>query len=392
MTHPASSTPSSAAAHDRAMPAADRALTLIDCDVHQTWTSARELLPYLDPYFAQYGVRMPGSPYFSPLGVSRMDAKPEQGGPPGSCLQTMQRQHLDAFGIDYAVLNGGGILGLGTSPDFDYAAALARAYNDWMIEHWLDKDGRLRASLVIAPQDAQQAAAEIRRVGNHRRIVQVLMCSASAAPYGQRQFHPIYEAAAELGLPVALHPGTEGRGITGPPTGVGWPRNYLEWHTNLSQTYMAHLTSLVCEGVFEKFPTLHFVCLEGGLAWLPHLMWRMDKNWKALRTQRALAQTSAQRIPHRTRAPLHPAHRRAAAQRTPASDLRDDARRPHRHVLQRLPALGQRFAHARPAQASRRSARAHHVAQRRGTVWIDAEKRVNHEDTKREEGTADAHR
>ncbi|MFW6058759.1 MAG: amidohydrolase family protein [Phycisphaeraceae bacterium] len=262
-----------------------RPLTLIDCDVHQTWRDASELTPYLDPYFAQVGVRMPGSPYFSPIGVARRDAAPDEGGPAGSSLQTMQRQHLDPFGVDYAILTGGGILGLGTTPDFDYAAALARAYNDWLIDHWLDKDDRLFGSLVIAPQDGAEAAREIRRVGHHPRIVQVLMCSAAPVAYGRPQYHPIYEAAAELGLPVAIHPGTEGRGIAGAPTNVGWPRNYLEWHTNLSQGYQAHVISLVLEGVFEKFPSLRFVCLEGGLAWLPHVMWRMDKNWKALRTQ-----------------------------------------------------------------------------------------------------------
>jgi len=48
---------------------------------------------------------------------------------------------------------------------------------------------------------------------------------------------------------------------------------------------MATVNSLVCEGVFEKFPTLKFVAIEGGIAWLPHLMWRMDKNYKALRAQ-----------------------------------------------------------------------------------------------------------
>lgn len=264
---------------------ARKQLTLIDTDVHQTWRSASDLVPYLDPYFRQYGIKIPGGPYASPVGVSRQDAKPEDGGPPGSCLKTMQQQHLDPFGIDYAILTGGGILGIGTLPDFDFAAAIARAYNEWLIEHWLEKDDRLFASLVVAPQDAELAAAEIRRVGGHPRIVQALMSSGAEAPYGQRRYHPIYEAAAEMGLAMAIHPGTEGRAIAGAPMPCGWPRNYLEWHTSLSQNYMAHALSLVLEGVFEKFPTLSFVLLEGGLAWVPHLMWRMDKNWKALRTQ-----------------------------------------------------------------------------------------------------------
>ena len=47
---------------------------------------------------------------------------------------------------------------------------------------------------------------------------------------------------------------------------------------------MGHLNSMVCEGVFEKFPKLRLVLIEGGIAWLPHLMWRMDKNFKALRS------------------------------------------------------------------------------------------------------------
>ena len=39
----------------------------------------------------------------------------------------------------------------------------------------------------------------------------------------------------------------------------------------------------MAEGVFQKFPTLKYIFVEGGVAWLPAIMWRLDKNWKALR-------------------------------------------------------------------------------------------------------------
>ena len=61
------------------------------------------------------------------------------------------------------------------------------------------------------------------------------------------------------------------------------PTRYLDWHTNIPQNYMGQLTSLVCEGVFVEFPDLRFVMIEGGLAWIPAVLWRLDKNWKGLR-------------------------------------------------------------------------------------------------------------
>ena len=174
---------------------------------------------------------------------------------------------------------------LGVQPNFDLAAALASAINEWTVEKWLRPTTRFRGSILVAQQDADQAVDEIDRMAVESKFVQVVMCSASEAPFGRRQFHPIYEACVRHNLPIALHVGGEGAGISSPSTPVGHPNTFVEWYSALPQAYMAHVMSMVSEGVFEKFPTLKVVLLEGGVAWMPHVTWRFTKNFKAVRAE-----------------------------------------------------------------------------------------------------------
>jgi predicted TIM-barrel fold metal-dependent hydrolase len=260
---------------------------IIDCDVHHALKSHMDLVPYLkEPWKSmveKLGFRGGGGTYASPIGVQRKDAYGADGRDAAAHPDLLTEQLIDTYNMDYVILTGNNGA-ISTHPDADYATAIAAAYNDHLIEQWLPNNPKFKGSMTVATQDPLLAAREIDRVGPHPDIVQIILTSATHIPYGNRYYHPIYEAAERHGLPVAIHPGSEGSGIANPPTAAGYVSNYFQWHTCLSQNFMAQLVSLVLEGVFEKFPRLKFVLVEGGVAWLPHLMWRMDKNYKALRS------------------------------------------------------------------------------------------------------------
>ena len=134
------------------------------------------------------------------------------------------------------------------------------------------------------------AAAEIRRVGEHEGFVQVMLAARTMEPLGRRKYWRIYEAAAELDLPIGIHFGGVGGG---PITAAGWPSFYIEDHGGMPQSIQAQIISLVCEGVFEQFPSLRIVLIECGFAWLPTLAWRLDQSWRRLREE----------VPHLKRKP-----------------------------------------------------------------------------------------
>jgi predicted TIM-barrel fold metal-dependent hydrolase len=245
----------------------------------------KALLPYLDDYWRETAVTRgidgltPASyPPGAPLSC-RPDWRPANGRP-GSDLGMLQAQALDAFGTRYAICNC--LYGGQAAMSEDLAAAVCRAVNDWLAAEWLDRDPRLRASIVVPLQSPELAVEEIERRAGDRRFVQVLLPLMGELMLGRRYYWPIYAAAERHGLPVGIHAGSAYRYA---PTSLGWPSFYLHDYVAQSQGFELQLLSLVAEGAFAKHPKLRVVLIESGVTWMPALMWRALKTWRALRSE-----------------------------------------------------------------------------------------------------------
>lgn len=284
-----STLPESRAARRRSFP-------IVDTDVHHTYAEKSDLYPYLSRYyaerFADYGMGV-GTSHANNGGFRgrRADTidvevpQPANIGTSAIDVQDTITRLLDASGIDIALLTGGPAAAAGAMMEVDYASAICRAFNDYSMEHWIAADPRFRYALHVNAQDPVGAAAEIDRLGSHPAVCSIMLGCGSTRPFGNRFFHPIYEACVRNGLAVSMHFGGEGSGVNPPPSAAGYPSYYIESRQLRPTFYSVHVASFIFEGVFEKFPTLKVGMLEGGFAWVPPLMWKMDLDWKGLRHQ-----------------------------------------------------------------------------------------------------------
>lgn len=257
----------------------------IDCDVHPSVPGIQALLPYLDDYWRGMveirGMEGFESRAYPPLLPSSNRQDWRRGNiRAAEAVTSIQEDLLDRWQLDGAILNC--LYGVQQIHDERLAAALCKAVNDWLVEHWLNQDERLAASIVIPLQNPDLAVEEVERRAADRRFVQVLMPAMHDLPFGRRYYWPIYAAAERHGLTIGLHLGSAYRQAI---TAVGWPEYHVEDYVDQTQGMQAQLASLISHGVFETHPDLKVVLIESGVTWLPAFIWRYSKFWRGLRME-----------------------------------------------------------------------------------------------------------
>jgi predicted TIM-barrel fold metal-dependent hydrolase len=193
---------------------------------------------------------------------------------------------MDIEGLDVAVMYGTRgrqiLCHDGLAPD--YAAALARAYNDWAADYCKAEPQRLKFAAQIAMHDVASAVQEAQRAVRKLGAVAVI---GTPNPVNGQHLHddacePLWEALEDLGVPIGFHP----TGNTSLKDDAG--RRYVG-HANFHPIahairnpveLMGAMASLTTGGVLERHPKLRAAFLEGTAGWVYWWLWRLDDQWE----------------------------------------------------------------------------------------------------------------
>ena len=162
--------------------------------------------------------------------------------------------------------------------DADYAQAMTRAYNRWIVDWCSDSGGRLIPVAHLSLGDPAAAAAELERAvkAGHKGgwVVQFTM---TRKPHAHPDHDVLFAKAQELDVPLGLHVSLEPQ--------WAWPGRYDREYVRKQQFFLnvtasdalRHaLTSFMQYGTFDKFPRLKLVLLEVGAGWIGYWLDRMD--------------------------------------------------------------------------------------------------------------------
>lgn len=162
--------------------------------------------------------------------------------------------------------------------DRDTAVGLARLYNEWLASFCSRSGGRLHGVGVIPldfPDDAEAVVREVKRQG---LVAGLVGPAPRTGNLDSERFDPVYRAAADVDLPLAVHGGP---GIHLPKVGYDRFTNYLQVHcVSFPFEQMLAMTALVSGGVFERHPTLRVALMEAGVGWVPYMVERLTEHYE----------------------------------------------------------------------------------------------------------------
>jgi hypothetical protein len=250
---------------------------LIDSDGHVV-ERATEIIERMDPpYNDPHGYRLQAFGLFpTPDGFPRVGGFSTPGRRDVPDVTGWTR-FLDENDLAKAVVFPTAGLAYGLIQDPRYAAVLARAYNRWLHDRYCQVEPRLHGMALVPIQDIGEAVKELRRAVTELGFVGAMLPAVNAVGkgFGHPHFDPLFAEAERLGCAMALH-GAPSRGL-----GFDFFEKFIQVHT-LEHPFsqMIQVTSVIFEGLLDRFPRLKLVFLEAGCGWVPYMMDRLDEEFE----------------------------------------------------------------------------------------------------------------
>lgn len=184
---------------------------------------------------------------------------------------------MDIVGVDDIILLTNRMLTFGGLSSAEKSVALAQGYIRYMLDKVVDPDQGIYTMLIVPYHDPEESVELIDEVKDEAGVVGLCMVTAGPEPpLGHHRYDPIYEAAEQAGLPVVFHSG----GSSLDEFYIRGYEKFIETHTlGFLWNNMAQLTSILIQGVPEKFPNLEICFQESGIFWVPMMMHRLDTGY-----------------------------------------------------------------------------------------------------------------
>jgi len=172
----------------------------------------------------------------------------------------------------------GGVLTVGvpqSRQEYERRWAGLKAHNRWLVDFCAEAPGRRAGVGPVFLNDVDDAVAEVRWMKEAGLTGGILLpgdAVSAMVPLYYPAYDPLWAVCADLGVPVHRHANLPGDPNT-PATGPAGPAIGLIESNFFAQRGLAHL---IFAGVFERFPQLTFVITEGGAAWAPGYLQKLD--------------------------------------------------------------------------------------------------------------------
>jgi predicted TIM-barrel fold metal-dependent hydrolase len=149
--------------------------------------------------------------------------------------------------------------------------ALAKTYNDWIVEFCAAEPHRLKAVAMITVDDPAEGVAEMHRMaGKGAAALMLPVFPQYPKTFDQPEYEPVWAAAADIGLPIVFHLGSNQRGLHKEP-----PLD-LVVHATKDIHVQRSVSILVLSGLFGRHPGLRVGAVEFGASWAVPIIRRLD--------------------------------------------------------------------------------------------------------------------